>query len=73
MTTQTHDLPEAINQVEPSVLDLIRDEREKALSPREWQFRLRGYGYAIKNVDGAQILTRLPKGTEIGILPPEFV
>ncbi|CUH86659.1 hypothetical protein PH5382_00572 [Phaeobacter sp. CECT 5382] len=73
MTTQTHDLPEAINQVEPSVLDLIRDEREKALSPREWQFRLRGYGYAIKNVEGAQILTRLPKGTEIGILPPEFV
>lgn len=72
MTTQTHDLPEAINQVEPSVLDLIRDEREKALSPREWQFRLRGYGYAIKNVEGAQILTRLPKGTEIGILPPEF-
>ena len=58
--------------VEPSVLDLIRVEREKALSPREWQFRLRGYGYAIKNVEGAQILTRLPKGTEIGILPPEF-
>jgi len=72
MTTQTHDLPEAINQVEPSVLDLIRDEREKALSPREWQFRLRGYGYAIKRVAGDQILTRLPKGTEIGVLPADI-
>jgi hypothetical protein len=59
-------------QLDPSVLELIRVEREKALSPREWQFRLRGYGYAIKRVEGAQILTRLPKGTEIGVLPAEF-
>lgn len=58
--------------LEPSVLDLIRDEREKALSPREWQFRLRGYGLAIKRVAGEQILTRLPQGTEIGVLPAEF-
>lgn len=60
-------------QLDPGVLELIRVEREKALSPREWQFRLRGYGYAIKRVEGAQILTRLPKGTEIGVLPPEFI
>lgn len=61
-----------ISPVEDSVLDLIRDERQKALSPREWQFRLRGHGYAIKNIAGAQILTRLPKGTEVGVLPAEF-
>ncbi|UWQ28613.1 hypothetical protein K3555_20950 [Leisingera sp. M527] len=58
--------------IDPSVLDLIRSEREKALSPREWQFRLRGYGYSVKTVEGAQILTRLTTGDEIGRLPPEF-
>lgn len=72
MTLEIH-LPEAANSnLEPYVLDLIREEREKALSPREWQFRLRGYGYAIKQIDGAKIVTRLPKGTAIGVLPPEF-
>ncbi|KPD14277.1 hypothetical protein [Phaeobacter sp. 11ANDIMAR09] len=72
MALTTH-IPEPANSnLEPYVLDLIREEREKALSPREWQFRLRGYGYAIKNVDGAQIVTSLPKGTEIGVLPAEF-
>ncbi|WP_278922098.1 hypothetical protein [Pseudophaeobacter profundi] len=58
--------------LDKNLLELIREEREKALSPREWQFRLRGYGYAIKRVAGDQILTRLPKGTEIGVLPPDI-
>ncbi|MDE4134591.1 hypothetical protein PXK00_15840 [Phaeobacter sp. QD34_3] len=60
------------NEIEPGVLTLIRDEREKALSAREWQFRLRGYGYAIKTVEGEQVLTRLPKNVPVGVLPPEF-
>lgn len=58
--------------IDPSVLDLIRSERQKALSPREWRFRLRGFGYAVKTVEGAQILTRLTTGDEVGMLPPEF-
>jgi hypothetical protein len=58
--------------LDKNLLELIREEREKALSPREWQFRLRGYGYAIKRVAGDQILTRLPKGTEIGVLPADI-
>lgn len=58
--------------IDPGVLDLIRNERQKALSPREWQFRLRGYGYAVKRVDGAQVLTQLTTGEEMGTLPPEF-
>lgn len=72
MTLATPMPQPANSNLEPYVLDLIREEREKALSPREWQFRLRGYGYAIKDVDGTQIVTSLPKGIEIGILPPEF-
>lgn len=61
-----------ITEIEPGVLNLIRDEREKALSAREWQFRLRGYGYAIKTVEGTQILTRLPKNIPVGVLPAEL-
>lgn len=55
--------------VEAAVLDLIRRERAKALSPREWKFRLAGYGIGIRDVDGAQVVTRLPQGTDLGILP----
>ncbi|KIC21009.1 hypothetical protein [Leisingera sp. ANG-Vp] len=58
--------------IEPAVLDLIRSERSKALSAREFKFRLRGYGYAVKTVAGAPVLTRLTTGAEIGRLPPEF-
>jgi hypothetical protein len=58
--------------IEPQVLDLVREERIKALSAREWKFRLRGYGYAIKDVEGEQVLTRLPQGQPLGVLPPEF-
>lgn len=58
--------------IDAGVLSLIKDERDKALSAREWKFRLRGYGYAVKDVDGSQVLTRLPHGTELGVLPAEF-
>ncbi|MFS4581540.1 hypothetical protein [Phaeobacter sp. C3_T13_0] len=62
----------AATPIEPTVLDLVREERGKALSPREWKFRLRGYGYAIKDFDGTQFLTRLPHGKLLGALPSEF-
>lgn len=55
--------------VEPPVLELIRRERKKALSAREWKFRLRGYGYAIRQIGNAQVVTRLPQGTALGVLP----
>lgn len=55
--------------IEAGVLDLLQRERVKALSAREWKFRLMGYGYAIKDVKGAQVVTKLPQGIELGILP----
>ncbi|MCE8512508.1 hypothetical protein KBY24_10395 [Ruegeria pomeroyi] len=58
--------------IEAGVLDLLYRERAKALSAREWKFRLMGYGYAIKDVQGAQVVTRLPQGVELGVLPAEF-
>ncbi|MCD9147158.1 hypothetical protein [Pseudophaeobacter flagellatus] len=72
MTPETPNPQLTNSTLDPFVLNLIRKEREKALSPREWRFRLRGYGYAIKRVAGDQILTRLPKGTEIGVLPADI-
>lgn len=50
-------------------LEFLQREREQSLSAREWKFRLAGYGYAIKDVDGAQVVTTLPQGIELGVLP----
>ncbi len=55
--------------IDPEVLDLLQRERGKALSLREWKFRLAGYGYAIKDVMGRQVVTTLPHGVDLGILP----
>ena len=55
--------------IETPILNLITRERSKALSAREWKFRLAGYGYAIKDVQGAQVVTKLPQGVELGVLP----
>ena len=59
-------------EIEAAVLDILKRERDQALSAREWKFRLAGYGYAIKDVAGAQVVTKLPQGTEIGVLPKQF-
>lgn len=59
------------HRIETQVLNLITRERAKALSPREWKFRLAGYGYAIKDVMGKQVVTTLPHGVELGVLPAQ--
>ncbi len=59
--------------IEADVLDLLQRERGKALSIREWKFRLAGYGYAIKDVMGRQIVTTLPHGVVLGALPAQAV
>ena len=58
--------------VEAPVLDLLKRERAMAVSPREWKFRLAGYGYAIKDVAGTQVVTKLPQNTELGVLPTQI-
>ncbi|SHK21774.1 hypothetical protein SAMN05444000_12252 [Shimia gijangensis] len=57
--------------IDAPVLDIIERERAHALSTREWKFRLAGYGYAIKDVLGEQIVTKLPQGIELGVLPTQ--
>ncbi|KPA20265.1 hypothetical protein shim_32540 [Shimia sp. SK013] len=58
--------------IDAPVLDILTREKSNSLSNREWRFRLKGYGYAIKDVAGAQIVTKLPQGVELGVLPANF-
>ncbi|WP_137701319.1 hypothetical protein [Marimonas lutisalis] len=51
------------------VCDIVLREREMSLSEREWKFRLRGYGYAIKDTDAGRVITSLLKGDDICALP----
>ena len=60
------------NVLDVSVLELLRDERKKALSDREWEFRLAGFGYGIKDDNGRRVVTRLLNGAELGLLPVNF-
>ncbi|MHA6264200.1 hypothetical protein ACXYMO_13425 [Arenibacterium sp. CAU 1754] len=55
------------------LLELLREEKKKALSPREWKFRMAGFGYGIEDAGEDQIVTKLPHGTELGILPASYI
>lgn len=59
-------------EIDAPTLDIIQKERAKALSAREWKFRLMGYGYGIKDVGGAKMLTKLPQNKELGLLPADL-
>lgn len=56
-------------RLDVSLLELLAEERRKALSAREWKFRLAGFGYGIKEDGSRRVVTRLPNGSEIGELP----
>ena len=58
--------------LEASMLDFLAEERRKSLSMREWVFRLKGYGYGIRDVGHRKVVTKLPHGTTLGALPNEF-
>lgn len=55
------------------VIALVLREKEQSLSPREWQYRLAGYGYAVKDTDKGQVIETLPHGVKVGVLPVETV
>ena len=47
------------------VRTFVMDERKTCLSDREWKFRLRGYGHALRQTDRGTMVTTLPHGVEI--------
>ena len=58
--------------LEASTLDFLANERRKSLSKREWHFRMKGYGFGIREHGDRQVVTKLPQGTMLGILPTNF-
>lgn len=59
--------------LDATVLALLKSERAKALSLREWKHRLAGYGLAIKHTEHGDVVTALPHGREICALPASLV
>ncbi|UWQ91292.1 hypothetical protein QEZ52_00550 [Aliisedimentitalea scapharcae] len=59
------------HMIDAGILELLRHERTQALSNREWKFRLGAHGLAVKDVQGKQIVTRLPQGIELGVIPAD--
>lgn len=51
------------------VIDFVLRERAQSLSAREWQHRLAGYGYCIRDTEFGQVVETLPHHVEIGVLP----
>ena len=58
--------------IESSVLSFLAEERRKSVSVREWRFRVMGYGYSVRDVGGRQMVTMLPQGRFLGVLPADF-
>ncbi len=53
------------------VLDLVLAERRKALSQREWNHRLAGYGYSLKQSSDGVVVTNLRTGSTVCAIPGE--
>ena len=51
------------------ILALALHERRMAVSDREWQHRLRGYGYGIRETTEGRYLTSLVRGHAICSVP----
>lgn len=50
------------------IRDFVMKERLSCVSEREWKFRLRGYGYDVRQTDGGTILRTLPAGVDVCML-----
>ncbi len=51
-----------------TIRNLVLRERRLAVSEREWQHRLRGYGYGIREDEEGCIVTSLVRGGDICML-----
>ncbi len=47
------------------IRDLVLRERKLAVSDREWQHRLRGYGYGLRDTQEGRVVTSLVRGSDI--------
>ncbi|UOA28863.1 hypothetical protein [Pseudosulfitobacter sp. DSM 107133] len=58
--------------VAAQVLELITQERSKSLSKREWQHRIAGYGYCVRDTQYGQIVETLPHHVPVCTLPVDL-
>ncbi|MEB8387631.1 hypothetical protein OO012_10355 [Rhodobacteraceae bacterium KMM 6894] len=58
-----------MSETTKTLLELVARERRMAVSEREWQHRLRGYGYGIRDTDDGRMITSLVYGSAICTLP----
>ncbi len=56
-----------------AVMELIREERRKSVSVREWKHRLFGYGYAVIHTDHGDMIENLSSHEEICEVPQELL
>ena len=47
------------------IRDLVMRDRQLAVSEREWQHRLRGHGYGIRDTDEGRVVTSLVRGGDL--------
>ncbi|EAU45563.1 MULTISPECIES: hypothetical protein [Salipiger] len=50
------------------VRDFLINERAKSLTEAEWRFRMRGYGYNLRRVEGGVEVARLPQNSVLGTI-----
>ncbi len=60
----THDIQD--------ILTLLTRERRLAASDREWQPRLRGFGYAIRDTDAGRTVTSLVQDAPLCAIPAQL-
>lgn len=51
------------------LITLVASEQRKALSPRELRHRLAGYGYGLEDTSEGMIVTKLPFGNALCMVP----
>ncbi|MEP2029469.1 MAG: hypothetical protein ABJI96_12280 [Paracoccaceae bacterium] len=51
------------------LISLVTREHTKALSPRELRHRLAGYGYGLEDTSEGVIVTKLPFGNALCMIP----
>lgn len=51
------------------ICEIVLREKTMSLSEREWKFRLRGYGYGLRDTDQGPVITSLLKGDDLCALP----
>lgn len=47
------------------VRTFVMGERKHCVSDCEWKFRLKGYGYDLRQTERGTVLTTLPHGVEV--------